>query len=468
MSKTKASILYLLGDLVFTAIAWGLFSYFRYETIADFNQSFASATDFFMFHRTLQVHLVVSLFWLVIFYFSGFYNKPFRKMKVDIFLQTLLATVVGSLFIFFLVFLNDNQNNNTTQYMLIGTLLIITFVCVVSIRFLIAGYLKLLIEKGKIKFKAIVVGTGKNDLSFFRQINKTTSGYDIVGYVNHSENKIKNEIPENLILQESQIEDFIRNNRVDEILINGLNIDETNINEFYYYYRFHKPVKVQKNAIIAPFRLNYLKAKTSELKDLYKVRKLEAEDNIGRFLDIVISSITLIIISPILLLIAIWIKLDSNGPIIYKQERVGMNGRIFKVLKFRSMRTDAEAAGPALSQTNDDRITNSGKILRKYRLDELPQFWNVVKGDMAIIGPRPEREYYIEKIAAFTPLVYLLQLVRPGITSQAAVENGYTRNVQEMVVRTEIDIQYLENASLYTDFKVLLQTIYVIVKGRGI
>lgn len=194
MKKTKAVILFLLGDWVFTAIAWGLFSLFRYSTVTAFREFFDSITDFFLFPRTLKVFLLVPFIWLVIYYFSGFYNKPFRKTQVDILLHTLLSTAIGSLIIFFLIFLNDHADRNLTQYRLILSLFLITSFCVISIRLLLTSYLNRLISSGKINFKALFVGTGKNDLHFYNQMKESISGYDIIGYVNHSERRIKNEI----------------------------------------------------------------------------------------------------------------------------------------------------------------------------------------------------------------------------------------------------------------------------------
>ncbi len=469
MNKTKAILLFLLGDLVFTAIAWSLFSLFRYETVPLFNQAFPSVAQFFQHPRTLQVLLIVPFIWLAIYFFSGFYNKPLRKAQVDIFLNTFVSTAIGSVIIFMIVLIDDDNINNLAQYRLIFFLFIFTGACVIFIRLIIASYLKGLIASGKMQFKAIFVGTGKNDLHFYNQIKESRFGYDIKGYVNHSERRIKKEIPSNIIVDESQLKEFIEENDIDEILINGFNINESNLNEFYYFYQYYLPVKVQKGSLSPSFGKNYYQSKSrSELIDLYAVKTSEAEKNIKMFFETAFSLFFLLILSPLLLLIALLIKSDSRGPVIYTQERLGLNGKTFKAYKFRSMQDDAESGGPALSHPNDNRVTKLGKILRMYRLDELPQFWNVVKGDMSIIGPRPEREYYIEKIAAYTPLIYLLQLVRPGITSQAAVENGYTKNVREMIVRTEIDIQYLQNASLYSDVKVLLQTIYVMLKGRGV
>jgi lipopolysaccharide/colanic/teichoic acid biosynthesis glycosyltransferase len=166
-------------------------------------------------------------------------------------------------------------------------------------------------------------------------------------------------------------------------------------------------------------------------------------------------------------LIALLIKRDSKGPVIYKQERIGYHSKPFFIYKFRTMRTDAEQAGPMLSSRNDARITGIGRVLRKYRIDELPQFWNVLKGDMSLVGPRPEREYFIRQIMPCAPQYTLIHQVRPGITSWGMVKFGYASSLQEMVERVRYDLIYLANVSLTVDVKILIYTIKTVIKGRG-
>ena len=186
-----------------------------------------------------------------------------------------------------------------------------------------------------------------------------------------------------------------------------------------------------------------------------------------RVIDVVGAALFLLLASWVYAVTAVMVKLSSPGPVFYRQDRVGKNGHPFRIIKFRSMYVDAEKAGPALSSDHDPRITPWGRFMRKVRLDELPQFWNVLKGEMSIVGPRPERQFFIDQIVRIAPHYRHLHRVRPGLTSLGQVKYGYAETVPQMVERLKFDILYIENMSLAMDFRVLLYTLKIIMEGRG-
>ena len=186
-----------------------------------------------------------------------------------------------------------------------------------------------------------------------------------------------------------------------------------------------------------------------------------------RGFDIVFSLIALILLLPLYIFLAIGVKKSSPGPIFYRQERIGYHGKPFHIIKFRSMKDNAETSGPMLSSKSDDRITPFGKFMRQYRLDETPQFYNVLIGDMSLVGPRPERQYYIDQITERVPYYPLLLGIKPGITSWGQVKFGYAENVDEMIERLRWDILYIENMSIEMDIKILIYTVMIVLKKEG-
>lgn len=206
--------------------------------------------------------------------------------------------------------------------------------------------------------------------------------------------------------------------------------------------------------------LNNINQDTGRKSLIYEIIKL--------IFDYLFSVISLLIFSPFMILLALVIRISGGGPVIYSQDRIGKNGKPFSIYKFRSMVYSAESGEPLLSRDNEERVTKIGRIIRKYRIDELPNFLNVLKGEMSVVGPRPERQFFIDQIIREAPEYAFLQNIKPGITSWGQVKYGYASSVKGMIERSCFDIHYLKQRSLWFDLKIILLTIGTVLRGKGI
>lgn len=292
--------------------------------------------------------------------------------------------------------------------------------------------------------------------------------YRIEGFVDiPGENQIDDEEER---FQLSKIKDICFHRNIDQVVIALEKYDDDKVMQILQdLFPLDIPVK------IAPDTLSYVTS-AIRLKDIYGEPFVdltaplisESSKNVKRLSDVMTSVVVMTLLSPLYLAIGMLVRMDSPGKVFYSQERIGRRQRPFRIYKFRTMREDAESGVPMLSSDDDPRITKVGRILRKYRLDELPQFWNVIKGDMSIVGPRPEREYFIRRIMEKAPYYALVYQVRPGITSWGMVKYGYASNLSQMIERTRYDLIYMSNMSLFVDMKILIYTVKTVIKGKGI
>jgi exopolysaccharide biosynthesis polyprenyl glycosylphosphotransferase len=328
-----------------------------------------------------------------------------------------------------------------------------------------------LVHSGKIGFNTIIVGGNAQALGMFEEIKsmRKSPGYFFTGFVrvNGNDNLLSKYIP--LLGKYQELPRLIRDNAVEEVIIAVESGDHKDLEHI-----LSLLEDLQVNINIIPDMYDILSGSV-KMNSIYGVPLIRVNHDImpawqfsaKRIIDIAASSLALLLLSPFLIFIALAIPLGSKGPIIFKQERIGKYGRPFMIYKFRTMVKDAEKNGPQLSSTSDARVTGIGRFLRKTRMDELPQFWNVIVGDMSLVGPRPERQYYIDLITQCAPHYRHLHRVRPGITSWGQVKYGYAENVEQMIQRLKYDILYIENMSLAMDIKILFYTIIIVFKGTG-
>lgn len=462
---------YVATDLVTTALAFFVFNVARYFMMDIGGQFNLTIGEFLGWHKIIIEQILIPICLLGVYWLTGYYNNPFSKSRLEEFNLTLIAALINSFLIYFAMLVNDQLPVRKLSYELLGVLWGCLFCLTYIGRLLITSSSIKHFEQREWCFNTVVIGDSEQAVATGHRLQnlQTKLGYHIVGHI-----PIEGEVSSranHTILNGSQLERLARTHNVDQIIIvpEKGSSEEKVLGLLFKYFSTGLPIRM------APTSLAFL---TSNIRqrdiiaepfiDLTSPSMNEWQRNVKRVMDVLFSATALIVLSPLYLGLALAVRLTSPGPIMYRQERIGYRQEPFNILKFRSMRTDAEAGGPQLSDEDDPRITPLGKIMRKYRLDELPQFWNVLKGEMSLVGPRPERDYFIRQIVKEAPYYTLVHQVKPGITSWGMVKFGYARSVPEMVERTRYDLIYLSNMSVAVDFKILLHTIKTVFTGQGV
>ena len=417
--------------------------------------------------------LAIYMYWLVVFTFVGMYRTWFAASRFDELANLFKSTFVGIFILFFLIFLDDYIHNiDSKSRVLIFMYWALILLFVGGGRIFIRSFQRQLIIKGIGRKNVIIVGFNPKANEVHDQlIEHRALGFDVAAYVAaHTENLDK-------CYKGVKVAGLIKDIN---ILIDTLNAKEIIIALDKENHDFLLDVISQcdsKNVglKIVPDLYEILsgQAKTSQiyglpLMDIMPQLMPEWEKKLKRIFDVMVSFLILIITSPVLILTAIAIKIDSSGNVFFRQERCGIDGSLFKMIKFRSMRQDAEKhSGPVWSTKNDERITRVGKFIRKVRIDEIPQMINVLKGEMSLVGPRPERPYFVEKLSQEIPYYKRRLKVRPGITGWAQVKHKYDETIEDVKIKLRYDLFYIENMSLRMDFKILFRTIFVVLFGKG-
>lgn len=466
-NKKTQRIKYILFDVVAILLAWASFLIFRRIEIES--NVFHEIQLFSPIYNLEKLFIGIPFFWLFIFWLSGYYNTPFLKSRLSEFAQTFLSTLIGSTILFFILLLNDPVANYHDYYLAFIVQFLIYFTVVYFFRYMITRKTTEKIHNRIIGFNTIIIGSGEKAQQIYDQLQsmKQSSGNFIVGFISHEG---KSEVDSSLIIGGmDQLGDIIESQNIEEVII-AIDNDDRNALMPIFNILYNHDVNVRVTPQLYDYIIGGVRMTSifgAPLVKAMDVRLNEFEKNVKRLFDILFSCLVIVLIAPLCVPLALIIKLTSEGPIFYKQERVGLHGKLFHILKFRTMVCNAEEAGPQLASQNDLRITKIGHILRKYRIDELPQFINVIKGEMSIIGPRPERLFYERQIAEKVPYYGIVHKVKPGITSWGMVKYGYATDVNKMIERLRYEIIYLENISLLVDLKILIYTVKTVVSGRG-
>lgn len=419
--RRRQQIWYILADLISSELVWLCFLGFRWMVFEGRMELLEDVLiPAFDFRLPLIAYPLVCL---TVYYLSGYYLRPLQKPLWREFLRTIVSAAVIALLFFFIIIIDDPTENYKHYLVSLSVLFSLQFVLSYIPRLTITLLSR---RRGVLRTKTI-----------------------------HSMEEAK------MLVAGEQ----------DEVIIdlpNGF----TDRDLYQLIARLY-PLSCEISMIPRVYDMLTGAARIGQLDRPSLIRitdyhMTDAELCIKRAFDIVASALGLILLSPLFALIALQVKLSSRGPVFYSQERIGLYGLPFHIYKFRTMVTDAEADGvPQITHDNDPRITKIGHWLRKYRLDELPQLWNILRGDMSIVGPRPERPFFIEQIMKEAPYYCLLYKVRPGLTSWGPIRVGYTDTTEKMIERLNCDIVYVENMSLLLDLKILFFTTGVIIKGKG-
>lgn len=412
-------------------------------------------------------------YWLLVFSLMGLYKKLYLISRFDEFVKVVKSTIIGTLILYFYSTLDgnlrmaDTLSNVVTYVLLVGGFITIN-------RFVIRSIQRFYALRGKGLHRALIIGTGKNAVSAFDDLNRNRSlGMQVVGFVHVPNGKNGHQVyvdPDeimgslddiNSIVQDLEIQDLIvalePEKREDLVkILSRVNNPDVTLKLLPDFYQLVSGLN-KTNQI---FGLPLIEISPDLMPFWEKLVK--------RLLDLVISFVVLIIMLPVIAVISVIIRITSKGPAIYSQERVGKKGRNFTMYKFRTMKIDAEAeTGPTWARENDPRITKFGAWLRKTRLDEIPQFYNVLKGEMSLVGPRPERPYFVQQFKDEIPMYSRRLRVRPGITGWAQVKWKYDSSLDDVKEKTKYDLFYVENMSLRMDFKILINTIFSMVRAKG-
>lgn len=457
---------YILADYLSTVVGVMVFTFVRFFMVSDIRLKYVGMADFFYSPGLKLTLAIFPLFMLGLYYLSGYYVNVTDKSRVTEFLTTLISCALGSFAFFMVVLLNDVLPKRVMNYEVLLVFFGCLFLPVYLTRLVVTSCL-IIRHRSSRREKVVVLTVGTSDVDAIgRVITRSNKEVSVIL-------RLKGEGGDG-----SCPDEFLKSSRLnDELRKAGANAFvlaippgdvDLSMRVLGSLYPLDRPVYVSPDDyMMLVSKVPYDNLLSEPLVDISRSALTDSVVSMKRASDVLFASIGLVFVSPVIALLGVAVKLTSPGSVIYSQERVGFHRKPFRIYKLRTMRADAEAEGPSLSTDDDPRITPIGRVMRKYRLDELPNLWNVLCGDMSLVGPRPEREFYLRQLRERAPHCALLHQVRPGLTSLGMVKFGYASNVDDMIVRLKYDLLYIQNISVSLDLKVLFYTVRTIFRGEG-
>ncbi len=451
-------------------LAWALFFVWRKTSV----EGIPLGPDIFTNPKFFLGIIAIPTGWVLLYSIFDHYVDIYRLSRLATLTRTFFLTFFGVIFLFFTLILDDVVSDYRTYYRSFFMLFGLHFLLTATVRMIILTRASRRLKAGLVTFNTLLIGGNQSALDLFLEIKgrKKGLGNKFIGYIdtNGGSGQVLGEhLPK--LGKLDDLAALIRDREIEEVIVAIETSEHNRLRDILnVLFDFGEQVLVKiipdmYDILLGTVKMNHVFG--AVLIEIRQELMPKWQRVVKRLMDLVVSVLVLIILSPVLAYIAIRVRLSSQGPIFFAQERMGQNGKPFTIFKFRSMYTDAEKLGPQLSHEGDPRCTPWGAVMRKWRLDEIPNFWNVLRGDMSLVGPRPERKHFIDLILDKNPHYRHLLKVRPGITSWGQVKYGYASTVPQMLQRLRFDLLYIENMTLALDFKIMFYTALVLLQGRG-